>query len=130
MLGAAEVPLEAMGFHAARPPYNQLTVGVAGRRTMGRGFMQVAGYASVAMTKSPSRNRKRIPLRHVVRSVGKGLIKTDEAKAAIKRFIVTKLLAEIAAAKLIVAAIIKRLDLEQRLFVELHEMIGPRAQST
>jgi 3-hydroxybutyryl-CoA dehydrogenase len=112
------------------PNAANMTVGVVGTGSMGRGIMQVSaqgGMRVIAYDEKPgaAQAAKDYIAKMLGRLVEKGSLPQDEAAAAIDRIGVAKELAEVGKANLIIEAIIERLDAKQALFAKLETIAGP-----
>ena len=107
-----------------------VTVGVVGTGSMGRGIMQVAaqgGMRVIAYDEKPgaAEAAKAYIAKMLDGLVQKGRVPADEAKSAVDRIAVAKSLEEVAKANIIVEAIVERLDAKQALFARLDELSSP-----
>src|SRR5215468_8819362 len=112
------------------PNAPDLTIGVVGTGSMGRGIMQVSaqgGMRVIAFDEKPgaAQAAKDYIARMLGGQVEKGRLQQTEADAALARITVAGELAEVAKANLIIEAIIERLDAKQALFGKLEALAGP-----
>ncbi len=112
------------------PSASDVTVGVVGTGSMGRGIMQVSaqgGMRVIAFDEKPgaAQAAKDFIAKMLERAVEKGSIPPAEAQAAVDRITVAGSLEEVAKANLVVEAIIERLDVKQAVFAELDALAGP-----
>ncbi|MFV0295104.1 MAG: 3-hydroxyacyl-CoA dehydrogenase, partial [Hyphomicrobiaceae bacterium] len=107
-----------------------LTVAVIGTGTMGRGIVQVSaagGMNVMAFDEKPggAQAAKDFCARMIERSVDKGQMSPEDAKAAVGRISVASSLDEVAKADIVVEAVFERLDIKQDLFERLDAICGP-----
>ncbi|KAB2914422.1 MAG: 3-hydroxyacyl-CoA dehydrogenase [Hyphomicrobiaceae bacterium] len=112
------------------PNATDVTVGVVGTGSMGRGIMQVSaqgGMRVIAFDEKPgaAQAAKDFIAKMLERAVEKGSVPPAEAQAAVDRISVAGSLEEVAKANLIVEAIIERLDIKQAVFARLDALAGP-----
>jgi 3-hydroxybutyryl-CoA dehydrogenase len=112
------------------PNAADVTVGVVGTGSMGRGIMQVSAQGRmrvVAFDEKPgaAEAAKAYIGTMLERAVAKGSIPDAEAKAALARIMVAGTLEDVARANVIVEAIVERLDVKQALFARLDALAGP-----
>lgn len=116
-----------MAFDAAAP---NLTLGVVGTGSMGRGIMQVAaqgGMRVIAYDEKPGAVEAAIEFigKMLERVVEKRQISPDEAQIARGRIAKGASLEEVAKADIIIEAILERLDAKQALFAKLDQLARP-----
>ena len=107
-----------------------LTLGVVGTGTMGRGIVQVAaqgGMNVIAFDEKPggAAAAKDFTQKMLDRQVEKGSLSPDDAKAAMARIKVAGTLEEVAKADVIIEAIFERLDVKQEMFARLDTLTHP-----
>ena len=112
------------------PSAANVTAGVVGTGSMGRGIMQVAaqgGMRVLAYDEKPgaAEAAKSYIARMLDGLVQKGRLPEADAKSAVDRISIAKSLDEVAKANIIIEAIIERLDAKQALFAKLDELAGP-----
>ncbi len=112
------------------PNASDLTIGVVGTGSMGRGIMQVAaqgGMRVVAYDEKPgaAQAAKDYIAKMLGGQVEKGRLPQGDADAALARIAVAGDLAEVGKANLIIEAIIERLDAKQALFGKLEAVTAP-----
>src|SRR5690242_8832082 len=112
------------------PNAANVTVGVVGTGSMGRGIMQVAaqgGMRVLAFDEKPgaAEAAKTYIARMLDGLAQKGRLPEADAKAALDRIAIARSLEEVAKANIIIEAIIERLDAKQALFAQLDELSGP-----
>ena len=116
-----------MAFDASAP---DLTVGVVGTGTMGRGIMQVAaegGLRVLAFDAKPGAAQAAVDFvaRMLQRAAAKGSIAPEAVAASLERITLAQGLEEVATANLVIEAIVERLDVKQALFAKLDALAGP-----
>ncbi|MGD9830933.1 MAG: 3-hydroxyacyl-CoA dehydrogenase NAD-binding domain-containing protein, partial [Hyphomicrobiaceae bacterium] len=107
-----------------------LTVGVVGAGTMGRGIIQVSaqgGMNVIAYDEKPDAApaAKQFIKGMLERQVAKGSLTEADMKATLDRIRIVNTLDAMKGAHLIVEAIIERLDIKQALFTKLDAIAGP-----
>jgi 3-hydroxybutyryl-CoA dehydrogenase len=108
------------------------TIGIVGAGTMGAGIAQVAILSGLqvllydAVGAALAKGQSRIA-QSLSRAVGKGLIRADDAEAALRRLSAVSQLAEVRDAPFIIEAAPEDLPLKQRLFTELDGLADPAA---
>ncbi len=112
------------------PNAANVTVGVVGTGSMGRGIMQVAAQGGLRVIaydeKAGAAEAAKAYIAKMLDGlVQKGRVPADEAKGAVDRIAVAKSLEEVAKANVIIEAIVERLDAKQALFARLDELAGP-----
>lgn len=112
------------------PHQADITVGVVGTGSMGRGIMQVSaqgGMHVIAYDEKPgaAQAARDYIARMLARTVEKGQMPAEAADAALKRIVVATGLEDLAKANLIIEAIVERLDVKQALFARLDALAGP-----
>jgi 3-hydroxybutyryl-CoA dehydrogenase len=112
------------------PNAANVSVGVVGTGSMGRGIMQVAaqgGMRVVAYDEKPgaAESAKVYIAKMLDGQVQKGRVPEADAKSAVDRITIANSLEEVAKANVIIEAIIERLDAKQALFARLDELSGP-----
>ena len=117
-----------MAFDATKA---DLTLAVIGTGAMGRGIVQVSaagGMNVIAYDERPggAAAAKEFIGKMLDRSVEKGQMPADQAKAALDRITVATSLAECARADVIIEAVFERLDIKQELFEKLDAIAGPQ----
>ena len=117
-----------MAFDATK---SDLTLAVIGTGTMGRGIVQVSaagGMNVIAYDERPggAAAAKEFIGKMLDRSVEKGQMPADQAKAALDRITVADSLAECARADVIIEAVFERIDIKQELFEKLDAIAGPQ----
>ena len=120
-----------MAFDATK---SDLTLAVIGTGTMGRGIVQVSaagGMNVIAYDERPggAAAAKEFIGKMLDRSVEKGQMPADQAKAALDRITVATSLAECARADVIIEAVFERLDIKQDLFEKL-DAVAPHRPSS
>ncbi len=110
---------------------SDLTLAVIGTGTMGRGIVQVSaagGMNVIAYDERPggAAAAKEFIGKMLDRSVEKGQMPADQAKAALDRITVATSLAEVARADVIIEAVFERLDIKQDLFEKLDAVAPPQ----
>jgi 3-hydroxybutyryl-CoA dehydrogenase len=112
------------------PNAADITVGVVGTGSMGRGIMQVSaqgGMRVVAFDEKPG--AAQAARDYIAKMLGgqveKGRMQKADADAALARIAVAKDLAEVGKANIVIEAIIERLDAKQALFARLEALSGP-----
>src|SRR5690606_8923834 len=105
------------------------TIAVVGAGTMGRGIIQLAAEAGLAVivhdtAAGAAGNAVAFVGRVIGRPVEKGRLRRGQAAAATGRITLAEGLAELAPADIVVEAIIERLDAKQALFRELEGIVG------
>jgi 3-hydroxybutyryl-CoA dehydrogenase len=109
---------------------NDMTIAVIGTGTMGRGIVQVSAAGGMNVIAYDERQggaaaAKEFIARMFERSVEKGQMPADSAKAALDRITVADSLAQCAKADVIVEAVFERLDIKQDLFEKLDAIAPP-----
>lgn len=112
---------------ASRP---DLTIGIVGTGSMGRGIMQVAAQGGIRVlaydtAEGAAGKAKDFIAGMLARAVEKGSLSTTEADAALARICVASTLDELVAAHIVVEAVIERLDVKQDLFSRLESVVSP-----
>ncbi|MGE4149474.1 MAG: 3-hydroxyacyl-CoA dehydrogenase [Hyphomicrobiaceae bacterium] len=112
------------------PTMTDLTVGVVGAGTMGRGIIQVSaqgGMNVIAYDEKPDAApaAKQFIKGMLERQVAKGSLTEADMKATLDRIRIVNTLDAMKGAHLIVEAIIERLDIKQALFTKLDAIAGP-----
>lgn len=112
------------------PNRADVTVGVVGTGSMGRGIMQVSaqgGMRVIAFDEKPgaAAAARDYIAKMLARSVEKGQMPADAAEAAVARIEVAPSLDALVKADVIIEAIVERLDVKQALFAKLDAMAGP-----
>jgi 3-hydroxybutyryl-CoA dehydrogenase len=112
------------------PDTPELTIGVVGTGSMGRGIMQVAAQGGMRVVAYDEKPGAAAAARdYIARMLGgqveKGRLPQSEADAALGRIAVANDLAEVGKANLIIEAIVERLDAKQSLFGKLEALTGP-----
>jgi 3-hydroxybutyryl-CoA dehydrogenase len=118
-----------MPFDANAP---DVTVGVVGTGTMGRGIMQASaqgGMRVIAYDEKPgaAQTAKDYIAKTLDGLVQKGRLPEADARAAVDRILIAKGPQELAKANVVIEAIIERLEDKQDLFARLEAIIGPNA---
>lgn len=116
-----------MPFDASAP---DVTIGVVGTGSMGRGIMQVSAQGGMRVIafdekEGAAQAAKDYIGKMLARLVEKGSVPPADADAALARISIASSLAEVGKANLIVEAIVERLDVKQKLFARLEEVSGP-----
>ena len=116
------------------PNAPDMTIGVVGTGSMGRGIMQVAaqgGMRVVAYDEKPgaAQAAKDYIAKMLGGQVEKGRLPQSDADAALARITVAGDLAEVGKANLVIEAIIERLDAKQALFGKLEAVAAPTPSS-
>ncbi|GAA3393580.1 3-hydroxyacyl-CoA dehydrogenase [Streptomyces roseoviridis] len=117
---------------AAGPVDPSRAVAVVGTGTMGQGIAQVAllaGHPVRLYDSAPGRAAEAVAAvgGRLDRLVEKGRLDAAERDAALARLHAADALAELAGAALVVEAIVERLDVKQRLFADLEDVVGADA---
>jgi len=112
------------------PNAADLTVGVVGTGSMGRGIVQVAaqgGMRVLAFDEKPgaAEAAKAYVGKMLDGMVQKGRLEAQDAGAAVERIVVAASLDEVAKADIVIEAIIERLDTKQAVFARLDALAGP-----
>jgi 3-hydroxybutyryl-CoA dehydrogenase len=112
------------------PNAPELTIGVVGTGSMGRGIMQVSAQGGMRVVAydekaGAAQTARDYIAKMLAGQVEKGRIPQADADAALSRIVVAKDLAEVGKANLIIEAIIERLDAKQALFAKLEGIAGP-----
>jgi len=107
-----------------------VTVGVVGTGSMGRGIMQVAAQGGMRVVAydekaGAAEAAKAYIAKTLDGLVQKGRVPADDAKGAVDRIAVAASLEEVAKADLIIEAIVERLDVKQAVFARLDELCSP-----
>lgn len=115
---------------ALDPTRQDLTVGVVGTGTMGRGIMQIAAQGGMSVVAYDENAGAAEAARQAIAQSLTGLVKKgrttrDEADAALARISIADSLERIAPAHVIIEAVIERLDVKQALFTSLDGLAGP-----
>jgi 3-hydroxybutyryl-CoA dehydrogenase len=112
------------------PNASDLTIGVVGTGSMGRGIMQVAaqgGMRVVAYDQKPG--AAQAARDYIARMLGgqveKGRLPQSDADAVLERITIADDLAEVGKTNLVIEAIIERLDAKRALFGKLEAFAGP-----
>ena len=116
-----------MAFDANRP---DLTIAVIGTGTMGRGIVQVSAAGGMNVIAFDERQggaqaAKDFSAKMLERTVEKGQMSPEAAKAAVDRITVASSLAEVARADVVIEAVFERLDIKQDLFEKLDAVCPP-----
>ena len=111
------------------PNAADVTVGVVGTGSMGRGIMQVSaqgGMRVIAFDEKPgaAEAAKAYIGKMLDRAVEKGSVPEAEATAALGRIAVATKLEDVAKANVIIEAIVEKLDIKQALFAKLDALAG------
>lgn len=109
-----------------------VTIAVVGTGTMGRGIVQVSaqgGMRVIAYDEKPgaAEAAKDTIAKTLDGLVQKGRLPEGEAKAAIERIVVAKVLGEVGKANVVIEAILEQLEAKQALFARIEEFVGPDA---
>jgi 3-hydroxybutyryl-CoA dehydrogenase len=112
------------------PNAADLTIAVVGTGTMGRGIMQVSAQGGMRVIAFDEKPGAAQAAREYIASTldglaQKGRIAEADAKAAADRISIAKELADVAQAKVVIEAIVERLDAKQALFTRLEGIAGP-----
>ena len=112
------------------PNAANVTVGVVGTGSMGRGIMQVAAQGGMRVVaydeKAGAAEAAKAYIAKMLDGLAqKGRLPEADAKAAVGRIAVAGSLEEVAKANIIIEAIIERLDVKQAVFARLDELSGP-----
>ncbi len=112
------------------PERENLTIGVVGTGTMGRGIMQVAAQGGLNVIAFDEQGGAGEAAREAISNVlaglaAKGRVSTDDANAALARIRIASCLDEVARADVIIEAVLERLDIKQALFASLDGLAGP-----
>jgi 3-hydroxybutyryl-CoA dehydrogenase len=118
-----------MTFDPASP---RLTLGVVGAGTMGRGIVQIAAVAGIAVRLLDAREGAAeealgFVARMLARQADKGQLVAADAQAAIERIEVLEAAAELAPCDLVVEAIVEDLETKRRLFADLEQIVRAEA---
>ncbi|MES2975237.1 MAG: 3-hydroxyacyl-CoA dehydrogenase [Pseudomonadota bacterium] len=108
------------------------TVGIVGTGAMGRGIAQIAAQAGSTVSlfdTQPGASTKALEAIHAQwnRMEEKGKLDPAQTAACKARLKVASSLAELAGCKLVVEAVVERLDVKQKLFAELEGLVAPDA---
>ena len=108
---------------------NDLTLGIIGTGTMGRGIAQVAASGGIIVKLFDSRpgacaEAHRFIDKMLQRAVEKGRMQADAAITAISHVEVADNLADLASCHIIIEAIVEELSAKQQLFAELENIVG------
>ena len=111
------------------PQRNDLTLGIIGTGTMGRGIAQVAASGNITVKLFDSRPGACAEAHQFIdkmlqRAVEKGRMPADAATTAISRVEVADNLADLASCHIVIEAIVEELSAKQQLFAELENIVG------
>jgi 3-hydroxybutyryl-CoA dehydrogenase len=114
-----------MAFDVDRP---DLTVGIVGMGTMGRGIAQLAASAGLCVLAIDTRpgaasEAKRQIAKALGRFVEKGRMTLEDADAAVCRIEIAEQLTQLVDCDVVIEAIVEQLAVKQELFVELDEIV-------
>jgi 3-hydroxybutyryl-CoA dehydrogenase len=118
-----------MAFDPNRP---DLTIGVLGTGAMGRGIVQVSAAGGIHVLMMDTRAGAAEEAREFIgkmldRAAEKGSITHVDAKAALERIKVVNSLADFAPCHMVVEAVVENLEVKQKVFGELENIVGPEA---
>jgi 3-hydroxybutyryl-CoA dehydrogenase len=107
-----------------------VTVGVVGTGSMGRGIMQVAAQGGMRVIAYDEKAGAAEAAKAYVGKmldglVQKGRVPADDAKGAVDRIAIAASLDEVAKANIIIEAIVECLDAKQAVFARLDELSSP-----
>ena len=114
-----------MALDANRP---DLLIGVVGTGAMGRGIVQVAAAGGVRVVMMDSKpgaaaEAKQFVEKMLARAAEKGTITADELAAAVGRVQIVEDLAGLASCDIVIEAIVENLEVKQKLFAQLEEVL-------
>jgi len=109
-----------------------LTIGVVGTGSMGRGIMQVAAEGGLAVVaydaaEDAAAKAKEFVGAQLARRVAKGSLAKAEADATLARIAVASSIEELTRAQIVIEAVLERLDLKQELFGRLEGVVAADA---
>jgi 3-hydroxybutyryl-CoA dehydrogenase len=112
------------------PARKDLTIGIVGTGTMGRGIMQLAAQSGLNVVAFDEMSGAGDTARQAISQTFSGLVEKgrmtkDAAEAAGARITIAGHLEQIATANVIIEAVIERLDVKQALLASLDSLAGP-----
>ena len=112
------------------PNAANVTVGVVGTGSMGRGIMQVAAQGGLRVIAydekvGAAEAAKAYIAKTLDGLVQKGRVAQADAKSAVDRIALASSLEEVAKADIVVEAIVERLDVKQEVFAKIDSLAGP-----
>ena len=114
---------------AADPQSPDYAIAVIGTGTMGRGIAQIAAAGGIRVMmfdahKGAAEEARAFITRMIDRAAEKGSISRDDAAAANARLDIVETMAELAPARLVVEAIVEKLEVKRELFASLEKIVA------